>query len=69
MTFEAGRFVLTFEGGYVTSWDTWEDAAAAFEETRGGVALRMPSGFQLEDGETGRVWSHGALYEWEAAAT
>jgi hypothetical protein len=62
--FKAGRFVLVFEGGYVTSWDTWEDAGVAWDDN--GF---IPAGFQLEDTETGRVWSHGARYVWEDAAT
>jgi hypothetical protein len=61
--FQAGRFVLAYGGptgfarGYVTSWDTWEEAAAAFPIERGHY---------LEDGETGRVWRSGYAYEWEA---
>jgi hypothetical protein len=62
--FEAGRFVLTFEGGYVTSWDTWEDAGVAWDDN--GF---IPKDFQLEDTETGRIWSHGARHVWEDAAT
>lgn len=62
----AGRFVLLHNGptgfgrGYVTSWDTWDDAEAAFP---------IEAGFRLEDGETGRVWHPGSTYEWEAAQT
>ena len=60
----AGRFVLfvqTAEGRFcVTSWDTWEEASAAF-----------PVGAEhvLWDGETGREWLAGTPYEWEAART
>lgn len=73
MTFQAGRFTLTHVGfqegdeapdeGYVTSWDTWGEAIAAFEDGR------IPVGFRLYDNETGRVWHPGARYEWEAAQT
>lgn len=70
---KAGRFVLVtvwFEGGmdgeelgYVTSWDTWDEAIAAFENGR------IPAGYRLIDDETGRVWPPGARYEWEDAQT
>jgi hypothetical protein len=63
---DSGRFILTQNGEYVTSFDTWEEAAAAFEPTRGD---RIPPGFLLEDKETGRFWHPGAPYEWEAAWT
>jgi len=50
-TFESGRFVLYEPGtgpdgtdGYVTSWDTWEDA---------GLAWPIPFGTRLRDDETG----------------
>lgn len=66
----AGRFVLLGrveeagmaapEWGYVTSWDTWEEAAVAFP---------IAAGFQLQDGETGREWPAHSRYEWEAART
>jgi len=57
----AGRFVLVYgDDGYVTSWDTWEEAEAAWP---------IPSEYRLEDGETGRVWHGGTPYEWEAAQT
>ena len=60
----AGRFVL-FEpdedgGFYVTSWDTWAEAEAAFP-IQGALVLR--------DNETGREWFSGSPYEWEAART
>lgn len=64
MTFEAGRFVLTFEAAYVTSWDTWEEAEDAWNDDG-----RIPTGYRLTDQETGRVWSHGARHVWEDAAT
>ena len=58
----AGRFVLLSHANgvqpeYVTSWDTWEEAAAAF-----------PIGWMcfLRDDETGRAWYPGAPYEWDA---
>lgn len=62
MTFKAGRFVLTDETEmqYVTSWDTWEEAEAAFP---------IDKGFRLIDCETNRMWDHHSPYEWEAAAT
>lgn len=41
---------------YETSWDTWEEAAAAFP--LGGGRLR--------DEATGRTWWPGAPYEWAA---
>ena len=64
----AGRFVLcspmeSSEPAYVTSWDTWEECRAAFENGR------MPAGFELHDDETGRVWHPGARYVWEDAQT
>ncbi len=56
----SGRFVLvccTYEDGmdapewgYVTSWDTWEQAEAAFPIARG---------FKLIDDVTGREWISG----------
>ena len=63
-----GRFVLCSpqENGqlaYVTSWDTWEECAVAFEDGH------MRDGHQLVDNETGRVWHPGARYEWEEAQT
>ena len=68
MTFVAGRFVLVSgENNYVTSFDTWEEAEVAFESN--GINRRMPLGFRLEDGETGRIWHPGAKYDWEDAAT
>lgn len=67
MTFEAGRFTLCathLEGlAYVTSWDTWEEAEAAFANGR------MPDGHQLVDNETGRVWLPGTRHVWEDAQT
>lgn len=58
----AGRFVLLSNANgvvaeYVTSWDTWEEAEAAF-----------PIGWMcfLRDDETGREWLPGAPYEWDA---
>jgi hypothetical protein len=75
----AGRFVLAQilngEESYVTSWDTWEECEVAFESLRvlaprgEPTRRRMPGGFYLKDGETGRVWHPGARYEWEAAST
>lgn len=64
-----GRFVLLQgdEDGYVTSWDTWEDANVAFESN--GIRARMPLGFKLVDMQTGRVWHPGAQYRWEDAQT
>lgn len=68
MTFVAGRFTLVHVGsekeelGYVTSWDTWEEAAVAFDP-------RMPVGFRLIDNETGRVWHPGTQHVWEDAQT
>lgn len=60
----AGRFVLLhlFPGheGFVTSWDTWDEAEVAFP---------IVDGFRLRDDETGRVWHAGSPYEWEAAQT
>lgn len=62
----AGRFVLLYDGptgfgrGYVTSWDSWEEAEAAWP---------IEAGYRVEDGETGRVWRAGFPYEWEAAQT
>lgn len=60
----AGRFVLfepiDGEDAYITSWDTWEEARAAFP-IEGNAVLR--------DDETGRVWRRGYAYEWEAAST
>lgn len=69
MTFRSGRFTLAWIGAadersYVTSWDTWEEAAAAFNEMG-----RMPYGYALYDNETGRVWRPGARYLWEEAQT
>lgn len=76
MGFQAGRFVMVVtvleEGmdepdeGYVTSWDTWEDAESAFAVGDNG---RMPVGFKLIDTETGRVWHPGTKHEWEDAQT
>ena len=61
----AGRFVLLsyangVEPQYVTSWDTWEEAEAAF-----------PIGWMcfLRDDKTGREWLPGAAYEWEIKPT
>lgn len=61
----AGRFTLVAgDDAYVTSWDTWEEAAIAWpEEGR----LRYP--YQLIDNETGRVWLPGARHVWEDART
>lgn len=69
----AGRFVLLHIGfeegmaepelGYVTSWDTWEEAQVVFENGR------MPVGFRLIDDATGRTWHPGATYDWESAQT
>lgn len=64
----AGRFVLTTGTmeehiNYVTSWDTWEECEVAFEDGR------LPKGFYLFDGDTGREWIPGSPYEWEAART
>lgn len=65
MSFEAGRFTLVAQDDiYVTSWDTWEEAAVAWPESG-----RMTEGYRLIDNETGRVWHPGAPYEWEAAQT
>lgn len=64
MSMVAGRFVLFEpmgdEDAYITSWDTWEEAEAAFP-IEGNAILR--------DGETGREWRAGYAYEWEAAST
>jgi hypothetical protein len=45
------------EPQYVTSWDTWGEAEAAF-----------PIGWMcfLRDDETGRTWLPGAPHEWDA---
>jgi hypothetical protein len=63
-TLQAGRFVLyqpSEEGDvYITSWDTWEQCEAAFPIE--GEAI-------LHDLYTGRRWTRGCAYEWEAAAT
>lgn len=68
MTVAAGRFVL-FEriphgqrwiDVYITSWDTWDEAKAAFP-IEGDAVLR--------DNETGREWRKGYACEWEAAST
>ena len=60
----AGRFVMfvqTDEGDFcVTSWDTWEEASAAFP-IQGEHVLR--------DQETGREWPANTPHEWEAART
>ncbi len=57
----AGRFVLFDPPDfYITSWDTWEDAKAAFPIEGESV---------LRDEETGREWRRGYKYEWEAAST
>jgi hypothetical protein len=48
------------ELGYVTGWDDWEGAAAAFP---------IEPGYRLYDNETGRVWHPGARYVWEDAQT
>lgn len=57
-----GRFILVYgeENGYVTSWDTWDEAEAAFP---------IGKDFCLVDDETGREWLAGSPYEWEAART
>lgn len=61
----AGRFVLfqAMDGyeAYITSWDTWEAAAAAFPIEDADTVLL--------DQETERKWRTGSPYEWEAAAT
>jgi hypothetical protein len=62
---KSGRFVLVSGGtNYVTSFDTFEEAAVAWDDN--GF---IPAGLQLEDTETGRIWSHGARHVWEDAAT
>jgi hypothetical protein len=65
----AGRFTLVaHEDSYVTSWDTWEEAAIAWPETpQEGAVMQAP--FRLVDNETGRVWHPGARYDWEDAQT
>lgn len=49
-----GRFVLFILSPgvieYVTSWDTWADAQAAFP---------IEEGFALRDDKTGREWRNG----------
>lgn len=69
-SFTAGRFVLLRAdphdekgGWYCTSFDTWEEAEACFDDGR------MPKGYRLLDEDTGRVWLPGARYEWEDAQT
>lgn len=67
----AGRFVLLHrvpntidqsdDVAYITSWDTWEEASAAFP-------IDDADSFLL-DQETGREWLAGSPYEWEAART
>lgn len=61
----AGRFTLVAEDDiYVTSWDTWEEAAVAWPEEG-----RMVAPYRLVDNETGREWLPGARHEWEDART
>jgi len=59
-----GRFVLfesTDDGDvYITSWDTWQEAEAAFP---------IEGYLILSDDETGREWRRGYPYKWEAAST
>ena len=60
-SFQAGRFTLAYVGyqedmdepelGYVTSWDTWEEAQLAFNEDGS-----LPPGYTLIDNETGDAW-------------
>lgn len=61
----AGRFTLVAEDNiYVTSWDTWEEAAVAWPEEG-----RMIAPYRLVDNETGCEWLPGARHEWEDART
>jgi hypothetical protein len=63
--FKSGRFTLfAHEDTYVTSWDTWEEAAVAWPE-----AGRLEAPYRLVDNETGRVWHPGSRHEWEDAQT
>lgn len=61
----SGRFTLVAEdNAYVTSWDTWEQAGAAWPKDG-----RLPAPYRLVDNETGRVWHSGSRHEWEDAQT